>query len=378
MRGLSHLVAVAVLLCLAGGAVGQDASPDAFPDEWFFSGSKRPQTLRDLEGKPAPEITVAEWQGNATTLEANRGKVIILDFWATWCGPCVAAIPKNIALVNKYKDEGLVFIGMHDAASGWDRAPAMIEAKGINYTVALDKTDPAATERKTGLATKAYKVQFWPTYVAIDRHGIIRAAGLVPGKIEEVVQALLAEPGPALTSKSNGAETGDWPDDWFYGGAKRSARLRATEGELAQALGVSSEWLGEFPPVDFAGQVTVVQFITPENPIAMMHLETLNGVAANLERQGAVFVAVCDVRADWQRMTTEAKNREVTVSIARDQPHDDDPAGRAAAAYGVSFPPTTVVIDRAGRVRVAGIRMDKLEAVVGKLMAERLDVPLQP
>ncbi|MCX5688740.1 MAG: TlpA disulfide reductase family protein [Planctomycetota bacterium] len=95
-----------------------------FPDEWFFEGTARPAQLKGMEGKPAADITAGSWIGTETSIKASRGKVIVLDFWATWCGPCMAAIPENIKLVNEYKDKDLVFIGVHDATRAPKRLPA--------------------------------------------------------------------------------------------------------------------------------------------------------------------------------------------------------------------------------------------------------------
>ncbi|MFK7960238.1 MAG: TlpA disulfide reductase family protein [Phycisphaerales bacterium] len=167
----------------------------SFPDSWFYSGAKRKAELRDLEGRRPQNIQASEWIGTKPAdLDKLRGKVVVVDFWATWCPPCVRSIPKNIELVKKHADDGLVFIGIHDASRGWDSADAMIKSKGINYPVALDKANPAG---RGGLSAKAFNLAFWPTYIVIDRNGIIRGAGLTPGKVKDAVELLLAEPGPS-------------------------------------------------------------------------------------------------------------------------------------------------------------------------------------
>lgn len=174
------------------------------PDDWFFEGANRPKALRALEGKPAPEIVTQAWIGDPTTIAANRGKVVVVDFWATWCGPCMNAIPENVELVKKSAGKPLAFIGIHDSNSGWNNAPQAVKSKGINYPVAQDKGDSA----------KAYQVSFWPTYVVIDHEGIVRAAGLIPTHVAEVVEMLLKKVPAASTNGSDSSAS-------YFGGAAR-------------------------------------------------------------------------------------------------------------------------------------------------------------
>lgn len=148
------------------------AQDSVFPNDWYVRDGEGLEDLRSLEGKQATEISVAEWRGDKTSLADLKGKIVVLDFWATWCGPCMAAIPKNIEFVEKYKDKGVVLIGLHDAKAGWDTVDQVIADKGINYPVALDNT-----KEGQGETTKAYALKFWPTYFIIDREGVVRAAG---------------------------------------------------------------------------------------------------------------------------------------------------------------------------------------------------------
>lgn len=155
-----------------------------FPDSYYYDKEKRPVALRGMEGKPAPKLTVKDWIGDAQDLSKLKGKVVVVDFWATWCPPCRASLPHNVEMGNKYKEKGLVLIGVHDSARGSEKMPSMAKEKGLNYPLAVDKD---------GVSTKAYHVSFWPTYVVIDRKGIVRAAGLTPDSVEKVVTKLLDE-----------------------------------------------------------------------------------------------------------------------------------------------------------------------------------------
>src|SRR5258708_17372754 len=85
---------------------------------------------------PAPEFKLKEFAGKEVTLEASRGKVVLLNFWATWCGPCRAEIPELIALQNRYKDR-LQIIGLVVDDDDEQAIRSVIASEGINYPVAL-------------------------------------------------------------------------------------------------------------------------------------------------------------------------------------------------------------------------------------------------
>jgi thiol-disulfide isomerase/thioredoxin len=73
-----------------------------------------PRPAADLLGKPAPEITLSTLDGKPAALSSQTGKVVLLDFWATWCKPCRDQIPFVAALYREAGDQGLVVLGIND------------------------------------------------------------------------------------------------------------------------------------------------------------------------------------------------------------------------------------------------------------------------
>lgn len=396
-RHVAMLCVLGVVVGALGFAPRALAADTPIPDDWFFGGRERSPELKAIEGKPAPAIAIDAWIGDEVNIAKNRGKVIIVDFWATWCGPCMAAIPKNVALVNKYKDKGLVFVGVHDSSSGWEDAASVVSKNGINYPVGKDKSSA-----KGGASVEKYQVQFWPTYVAIDRKGIVRAAGLLPHHVEDVVKLLIAEEGPSEAEVAR-----SWGPEIYLGGAKRPDSLRAMEGKPMPRL-TGDTWLGT-QPASWQDQVVVVHFTDPQNPLAQPQLESLVKTQSAFADRGVIFVTVCDANATWSSMATLANAAKLTTPVLHDtradgvkpaepappapaasdtapaaqpalakpptpaaeKPFELQPTGQHAQAWGVKFAPATFVIDRAGAIRAAGVKADKLQEVIESLLAER-------
>ncbi len=349
VRSAAGVGALTVACCFTAGAHAQDAP---FPDSWFYSGAQRPAALKSLEGKPAAALSVESWIGEKVTLAEQRGKVVIVDFWATWCGPCMAAIPENVELVKKYRNDDLVFVGVHDSNSGWDSAAKVVREQGINYPVAKDK--------EGGPTTSAYKLQFWPTYVAIDRMGVVRAAGLAPNHLDDAIRTLLAESGPSDLDIAQG-----FGPEFYYGAANRPVTLKNTEGKPAPAL-AGDRWLD--PPsndTNWNNAVVVLHFTSTAQSIGRKQLSELAKIEEEFASQGVVFVAVNNASSDGDQARQALAAAELDIPLLTDAPESTN-----AKAYGVRYLPTTIVIDRSGEVRAAGVRLDKLDAVLERLLAE--------
>jgi cytochrome c biogenesis protein CcmG/thiol:disulfide interchange protein DsbE len=117
-------------------------------------------------GAMAPDWKLQNLDGKTVQLSDFKGKVVVLDFWATWCPPCRAEIPDFIALQNQYKDKGLVVIGVSLDQGGPGVVSSFAKTQGMNYSVVMGTDDVAA---------QYGDIQAIPTTFVIDRSGKVVA-----------------------------------------------------------------------------------------------------------------------------------------------------------------------------------------------------------
>jgi len=89
----------------------------------------------------APDFTLNDMTGKPITLSQYKGKVILLDFWATWCGPCAQEIPHFVELSKKYQDKGLAIIGVSIDEGGAAAVKPFIEEHKVDYPIVLGNAD---------------------------------------------------------------------------------------------------------------------------------------------------------------------------------------------------------------------------------------------
>jgi thiol-disulfide isomerase/thioredoxin len=138
-----------------------------------------------LQDKPAPAFSMPTYDGQTFSLTDGRGKIVVLDFWATWCGPCLQQMPILVDLAKRYPD--VMVVGVN---SDNDAALDEVLEGHSPYTIARDEQQ--ASWRK-------YFVTALPTTFVIDAQGIVRHIELGlgdPTAIEQVVVSLRSQPSP--------------------------------------------------------------------------------------------------------------------------------------------------------------------------------------
>lgn len=135
-------------------------------------------------GKKVPEVVIKDLDDKEAKLSALKGKVVVIDIWATWCGPCVAMIPHTRELVKKMKDKPFVFVSV-SADAKKETVTAFIKTKPMPWTHWWNGA--------SGGIVEDWNVEYFPTIYIIDHKGIIRYKDLRGDKMDEAVEKLVKE-----------------------------------------------------------------------------------------------------------------------------------------------------------------------------------------
>jgi peroxiredoxin len=145
---------------------------------WMAGCSRSPDSVRaasvknENTRKTAPNFTLKDADGRTVKLSDYKGKVVLLNFWATWCGPCKIEIPWFVDFEQKYKDRGFAVLGVSMDDDGWSAVKPYITDKKLNYRVLLG--NDTVGDQYGG-------VDSLPTTFLLDRNGKVAAThiGLV-------------------------------------------------------------------------------------------------------------------------------------------------------------------------------------------------------
>ena len=170
----------------------QNAADPKFVQAGESGGGESTGTESALVGKPAPVFDLELLQGGRFKLAEMKGKVVVLDFWATWCGPCLAAMPQVDRAARAFADQGvqLVAVNLEEAPK---QIKSMLERHKLDLTVALDRD---------GVVAAKYQANAIPQTVIIDKEGVVSrvfigGSAQLEDQIRDALKSLLPDAKPA-------------------------------------------------------------------------------------------------------------------------------------------------------------------------------------
>lgn len=124
-------------------------------------------------GAIAPDFTLPDLNGDQVSLDDYRGKVVLLNFWATWCPPCQQEIPMFVEVYEELKDEDFVILAV-SIGEGKEKVSNFVSEKGMTFPVLLD------LDKNVG---RRYLVRAIPTSIVVDRDGVVQR--IIVGMVRE-------------------------------------------------------------------------------------------------------------------------------------------------------------------------------------------------
>lgn len=156
---LVFAVTISFVYCTTDKANSDDNTNVNAKQKISSSGSE----INDEEFSIAPDFTLEDIEGNVVSLSDYKGKVVFVNFWATWCPPCRAEIPHFIELIEQY-GEDFVVLGVDLDSRDFSKVPAFVEKQGMNYPVLYDTK---------GVSNLYGGIQSIPTTFVVNRNGKI-------------------------------------------------------------------------------------------------------------------------------------------------------------------------------------------------------------
>jgi peroxiredoxin len=161
-----------------------------FATAFSIASAHEPPAAKDILEKKAPGFTLPSVSGGRLQLSSLKGKVVVLDFWAVWCGPCTDSMPFFQKLQDTYRTKGLEVVGLHvdDRMPPEENVKEFLDDLGVRYQNVASTTE----------VDDSYLVYAMPTTYIIDRDGIVKKRHIgfnpetAPGRIERDVKELLS------------------------------------------------------------------------------------------------------------------------------------------------------------------------------------------
>ena len=320
-------------------------------------------------GKPALDFQVTDLNGEPLSLEQYRGQVVLLDFWATWCGPCIREIPNVKRTYEKYKDQKFQIIGISLDRS-MEPLKDYIEKEELGWLHYWDSS---------GQVGNMYKVRSIPSTFLIDGEGIIRKTSLRGSALEGAVAKLVKEnlAKPADTSIKT-PETGSIP-------ATKIIKQDKTpeEVELPKLFGArTNNWVGkpapDFQVTDLKGEELSLKNLRGQVVLLDFWATWCGPCIREMPKVKRTYEKYKDQKFQIIGISLDRSTGPLKAYIEKEELrwlHYWDESREVRDLYGVRGIPSTFLIDGEGIIRKANLGGFDVESAVAELVKENLARP---
>jgi thiol-disulfide isomerase/thioredoxin len=290
MFGRKAIVSAALLLAASAVCAQDGAAAEQKQDAKATEKQGSPLVI----GSRAPELAIETWVKGDPITGFEKGRVYVVEFWATWCGPCVAGMPHLSELQKEYKDKGVTFLGvniwddpknvapfMKDRGKGRDGADLTAGDKLMGYTVAIEKkVDPAGdpADSDNGVMSRSWMKAAGrngiPSAFLVDKTGMIAWIGH-PAKIDEPLKQVVAGTWDYKKAEELAAQERKAADEARALGSKVNSYVAALKaGETEKAYGIARE-LVDGPAKDNAMMLNQISWfiVDPEMKVTNKDLD---------------------------------------------------------------------------------------------------------
>ena len=192
MRPLLTALSALGLVFLLVACGGDDQSPSDTSSASSASSGPLPGKVRDVEPEPVPDLKLETLDGASIDLAKQDGRVLLVNFWATWCAPCREEIPDLKTLHSDLKEDGLTVIGVALDRKGREVVAPFVDKHAVNYPIVVDAEGTAEAELGP--------IPGLPTTILVTPDGQItkRVVGIFPtDEMRPTLQDMLDASGPA-------------------------------------------------------------------------------------------------------------------------------------------------------------------------------------
>jgi thiol-disulfide isomerase/thioredoxin len=365
------VVFFAVVLCAAATTLAQD---------------KPAPTLK--VGDPAPKLSVERWVKGGAVKEFEKDKVYVVEFWATWCRPCINAIPHLTQLQNKHRRDGLVIIGVAGSERGAteeDRLKTLgdfmrKEGSKMGYTVAFDADRSMSRDWMQPAGRSGIPVSF-----VVDKAGKIAWIGHPTNGLDTAVAKALRSSGraeieaaaPAITLAS--FQPAAQPKGEGRPPAEPAKRSELRPGDPAPALTVE-EWVKGAPLSTLEkGKVYVVEFWATWCGPCIKAIPHLTELQQKHKRDDVTIIAVAasergnDDEAKLEKLRRFVADRDETMGYTVAYDADRSMGEQWLTAAGLNTIPNSFIVDKQGRIAWIGSPM-QLDEPLARVVAGTWDL----